>query len=97
MNAPSPWGAGDLISIATGIVVLVLGLVFVERRRNFQSAAVLLGTGISLGPLLLIVFDPVAQIFGYGTSLLSIVLNEGRTTLWWAAFVASLYLVRDIL
>jgi hypothetical protein len=93
----SPWGTGDLISIAIGVIVLASGLIVAEKNRNVQSATILLATGISLGPLLLIIFDPVGQELGYSTRLLSIVLNEGRTTLWWAACVATLYLVRDII
>jgi hypothetical protein len=97
MNNPAPWGEGDLISIAIGILVLVLGLIFVAKHRTVQAATVLLATGISLGPLLLIVLDPLAQELGYSTRLLAIVLAEGRATLWWAASVASLYLIRDII
>jgi hypothetical protein len=78
------------------VVVLILGLSIAPKHRTIQAATVLLATGISLGPLVLIIFDPIAQELGYGTRLLSIVLSEGRATLWWAAAVASLYLVRDI-
>ncbi len=96
MNA-APWGAGVLISICLGLIVLIVGLAIAEKNRNVQSATVLLATGISLGPLLLIIFDPLGQELGFQTRLLSIVLSEGRATLWWAACVASLYLVRDII
>jgi hypothetical protein len=92
----APWGEGDLISITVGVLVLLFGLIFVKKHRNIQSATILLATGISLGPLLLIIFDPVGQELGYSTRLLSIVLAEGRATLWWSAAVASLYLIRDI-
>ena len=73
----SPWGTGDLISIAVGVIVLAAGLILAEKNRNVQSATILLAIGISLGPLLLIIFDPVGQELGYSTRLLSIVLNEG--------------------
>jgi hypothetical protein len=96
MDAP-PWGEGDLISILIGLIVLIFGLMVAEKNRNVQSATVLLATGISLGPLLLIILDPLGQELGYRTRLLTIVLSEGRATLWWAACVASLYLVQDIL
>ena len=96
MNA-APWGIGDLISIAIGVVVLVLGVIFVKRHRTVQAATILLATGILLGPLFLILLDPLGQELGYSTRLLSIVLSEGRATLWWAAAVASLYLIWDII
>jgi hypothetical protein len=93
---PSPWGEGDLISIAIGVIVLMSGLIFAKKHRTVQAATVLLATGISLGPLLLILLDPVGQELGYETRLLGIALQEGRATLWWAAAVAILNLVRDI-
>jgi hypothetical protein len=95
-NDATPWGTGDLISIAIGIIVLLTGLLVAKKNRNVQAATVLLATGISLGPLLLIIADPLGQELGYNTRLLSIVLTEGRATLWWAAAVATLYLLRDI-
>jgi hypothetical protein len=95
MNA-TPWATGDLISIAVGLIVLLFGLCTNPRHRSVQAATVLLATGISLGPLILIIFDPFAQTIGYTPRLLTIVLDEGRATLWWAAVVATLYLVRDI-
>jgi hypothetical protein len=93
----NPWGTGDLISIAVRITVLVVFLLINKKHRSVQGATVLLATGISLSPLGLIIFDPLAQAAGFQDRLLDIVLNEGRATLWWAAAVASLYLVRDIL
>jgi hypothetical protein len=48
-----------------------------------------------LGPLLLILADPFAQRLGFG-SLLKPVLAEGRVSLWWAAAVATLCVLRDL-
>jgi hypothetical protein len=79
-----------------GVLVLLSGLALTPKHRTVQAATVLLATGISLGPLLMIIIDPLAQAFGFQPRLLGLVLAEGRATLWWAAAVASLYLVRDI-
>jgi hypothetical protein len=52
---------------------------------------------MSLGLLLLIAFDPVAESLGLTGSLLEVVLNKGRAALWWAEIVATLYVIRDLL
>lgn len=61
------------------------------------AATVVLASGMSLGPLILIILDPLSATFGVTSSLLEIVLSEGRATLWRAAVVAPLYVVRDLL
>ena len=93
---PSTWGTVDLFAICTGVMALLCGIAFNSQRRNIPQATVLLATGISLGPLLLIVIDPLAQYLGYPNRLIALVLSEGRATLWWACSVAVLYLLRDI-
>jgi hypothetical protein len=95
MNHPG-WGAGDLFSIATGLFVLTLCLCLRPAHRTIPAASVALANGLSLGPLLLIILDPIAQVTGLSGSLLEIVLSQGRVTLWWAAVVASLYVSRDL-
>lgn len=69
----------------------------------------LLAAGLSLAPLLLILVDPLVQATGLsngpiaeslglkGHSLLELVVGEGRAMLWWAAAVASVYVIRDLL
>jgi hypothetical protein len=89
------WGVGDLFSIGVGLLVLGVCLGFVPRHRNVRSVSAVLASGMSLGPLLLIILDPLAELLGVG--LLKIVLEQSRATLWWAAVVASLYVVRDLL
>ncbi len=66
-----------------------------RKHRTAQGATVVLASGISLGPLLLILADPFAAYPGFG-SLLKVVLAEGRATLWWAAAVAAIYVLRDL-
>ena len=92
----TPWGNGDLFSIAIGILVLIAGITIKQRRITIPLMISLLGTGISLGPLLLIICDPFSQYFGFHVKFLEIVLNEGRATLWWASAIAAIYLIRGI-
>lgn len=91
-----PWADGDIVSIAVGILYLPFGLYLRPANRNASGWASLLGTGISLGTLLLIVADPLRQVLGFKPSLLAIALDEGRSTLWWSAACASIYLVKDL-
>ena len=44
----------------------------------------------------MIVLDPFLQLAGAGTSLLDIVVQEGRATLWWAGGVATIHLVKEL-
>jgi len=63
------WGEVDLFSIGLGIGVLLFFLVIRKKHRNVQAATVLLASGISLAPILLILADPFAQRFGFGSLL----------------------------
>ena len=90
------WGAGDLFSIFIGMAVLMVCLCLQPRHRSVPSATVILASGMSLGPLLLIAIDPITESLGLTGSLLQLVLDEGRATLWWAAIVAGLYVIRDL-
>jgi hypothetical protein len=94
--AASPWGTGDIVAICVGAIYLPLGLWLLPVRRTAEGAGLLLATGISLGPLLMIVCDPFVQVFGGSLSLLNIVMQEGRATLWWASAVATIHLVREL-
>jgi hypothetical protein len=91
-----PWAEGDIISICCAIIYLPIGLKLNPAYRDPVGWTVLLGTGISLGTLLLVLIDPLRQMFGLGGSLLAVALDEGRATLWWSAAVAIIYLVKDL-
>ncbi len=91
-----PWGAGDIVAICAAVIYLPLGLWLLPARRSAEGAGWLLATGISLGPLSMIVLDPFLQLAGSKLSLLNIVMNEGRATLWWAAAVATMHLVSEL-
>ncbi len=92
----SPWTVGDLIAVLTSVAYTPLELAIKPGLRNASGIVQLLGTGISLGTLLLVLLDPFRQMAGYHTSLLQIALNEGRATLWVGAAVAVVYLVKDL-
>jgi hypothetical protein len=91
------WGPGDLFSIFTGLVVLLFCLYWQPRHRTVPAATVILASGMSLGPLLLIALDPITESLGITGSLLDVVLNEGRATLWRASIVTALCVVRDLI
>ncbi len=77
-------------------VWLPIGLALNAGYRNAAGWGILLGTGLSLGTLLLVVIDPFRQLAGFTDSLLTIALDEGRATLWWSAAIAIIYLVKDL-
>jgi hypothetical protein len=96
------WGTGDTVAVAGGIIYLILGLCRLPARRTFDGFVVLLATGVSLAPLVMILIDPLFQnistrVFGiqHPTHLIEIVVTEARITLWWASAVAAAYLVKE--
>lgn len=108
-SASYSWAKADIFSIAVAVVVSVFFLATRPKHRSAQGFVTLLGTGLSLGPLLLILLDPAVQYFGLGSyswaaflglhsgdSLLELVIKEGRTILWWGSFVALIYVVKDL-
>lgn len=58
----------------------------------------LLANGIALGPLAMILLDPINKLIGNVVpfDLLHSVMTEARATLWWAAGVASLGIIVSI-
>ena len=91
-----PWSTGDIVSICCAVLYVPFGLLVQPRYRVARGLIELLGTGLSLGMLLLVLLDPLRQLLGFNGSLLAIALDEGRSTLWLSAAVASIYLVRDL-
>lgn len=95
-----PWAVGDVVSICCALVYLP-GLASHRsgaecRLPQCSRLGILLGTGLSLGTLLLVVIDPFRQLAGFTDLLLTIALDEGRATLWWSAAIAIIYLVKDL-
>ncbi len=92
----SPWTSGDLVSVVSAVLYLLLGLAVQPRYRDSSDLLELLGTGLSLGTMLLVLLDPFRQMAGFTTSLLAIALDEERATLWLSAAVATTFLVRGL-
>jgi hypothetical protein len=97
------WGIGDTASAAGGILYLVVGLLRIPARRTFDGFVVLLATGVSLTPLIMILVDPIVQNFTmrllgnqHPPHLIETVTSESRITLWWACAVAAAYLVKEL-
>ena len=96
MKAGVPWSTGDVVEILTALAYVVVGLWLNKANRKFDRIAVLLGTGLSLGPLLLIVADPLLQVLGLELNLVQLVVLQARAVLWWGAAVAVLYIMKDL-
>jgi hypothetical protein len=56
-SEPGAWGVGDTISVAGGVIYLILAWRRLPARRNFEGFTVFLATGVSLAPLILILVD----------------------------------------
>jgi len=101
-SEPGAWGVGDTISVAGGVIYLILAWRRLPARRNFEGFTVFLATGVSLAPLILILVDPIVQSVSHllgiehPPHLIEIVVTEARITLWWASGVAAAYLVKDL-
>ena len=91
-----PWGGGDEFSIATGLVVLSVGLAARQKNRTRERTALLLANGMAVGPLLLIMASPFPQLVGWNIDLLETAINEGRVTIFWAAAYATIHLLLDV-
>ncbi len=93
---PPHWNTGDLFSVGVGLVTLCLRMWLRPAQRTLHGVFLALGGGTSIGPLLLFILDPVAQLAGFHVSLLEIAVEEGRVTLWVGSVVATLYILRDL-
>lgn len=95
------WGRGELISIFIAIILVAVGSFWHRkhiRRPDTDTTAILgglLGNALSVGPLLMIVLDPLHQALEMSMGvvvvkggLLSLMVVEGKTTLFLAAFIA---------
>ena len=95
-TAPTPWGAGDLYTLAIAVVVFLLCCL--HHRDAIQSRDVhtvdlltgLMGSSLTAGPLLMVLLDPVNKTLLHilPVDLLAVVMNEARITLWFACFLA---------
>jgi len=95
--APSglPWGVGDLYTLAIGACIFAFSCFL--HRKSIKKAGhnagplitELMGLSLSIGPLLMILLDPLVKIIPFvRLDLLNVVISESRITLWFSAFVA---------
>lgn len=88
------WGQGDLVTLAIACPVLLIALATHWRaiRTGPQPIGILTnlaGNALCLGPLLMILVDPLnkwLQLFN--ADLLRIVTQQSKLTLWLAALIA---------
>ena len=90
-----PWGRGDLYTLAIGTVIFAAACAF--HRKSIKSAGQnagamiteLMGLSLSIGPLLMILADPLLKALPFvRLDLLNVVISESRITLWFSAFIA---------
>jgi hypothetical protein len=87
------WGRGDLYTLAIGILIFGVAFCFhfktIKKSENHKATIIieLMVTAISLGPLVMILIDPLIKQF-VNLDLLGLVLTQCRMTLWLAAFMA---------
>lgn len=90
------FGIGDLVSIGTAVVFVIVG-VFKPANRSPDRIVLFLANGLAFGTMALVLLSPVFQIAGVKISLLDIAVKEEKLTLWWAAAVAAVNLIWTLL
>ncbi|UEM21707.1 hypothetical protein JL100_002740 [Skermanella mucosa] len=86
----NPWGKGELISLLFGVSFVFFGLLLHRKVLSRDKVFGLAANGLTLGPLVMIVFDPLNKyLMLVDLDLLQIAVTEARLTLWWAALVAA--------
>ena len=105
MQAPLPWSTGDLYTLGIAVVVFLLGCCLHSRAIRAQGTGCtdivvgLMASGLTVGPLLMIVLDPLNKgLFRVlSVDMLGLVMNEARTSLWFACFLALVNTTMSIL
>lgn len=90
------FGIGDLVSIGTAVLFLLLGLLR-PANRTPDRIVLFLANGLSFGAMVLVLLSPASQIFGMKANLLEIAVKEEKLILWWAAAVAAVNLIWTLL
>jgi hypothetical protein len=92
-----PWGRGDLISVGLAAIFVAAGLWLHRRSLTEAKVSGFFANGLTFGPLLMIAIDPINKVLGIvPIDLLRTVVFEARLTLWWAAVVAGLRVMRTL-
>lgn len=90
----SPWGNGELISLVFGVIFVFVGMLLHRKELSRDRVFGLAANGLTMGPLLMIVLDPLNKYIGVvDMDLLQAAISEARLTLWWAALVAAVNMV----
>jgi hypothetical protein len=94
----NPWGNGELISLVFGVIFVFVGMLLHRRELSRDKVFGLAANGLTMGPLLMIVLDPLNKYIGVvDMDLLQAAISEARLTLWWAALVAAVNMVLTLL
>lgn len=86
------FGVGDLVSIGSAVLFLLIGLLRPANRRP-DRIVLFLANGLAFGTMALVLVSPVFQLAGVKANLLDIAVREEKLTLWWAAAVAAVNLI----
>ena len=90
----SPWENGELISLVFGVIFVFVGMLLHRKELSRDKVFGLAANGLTMGPLLMIVLDPLNKYIGaVDMDLLQAAISEARLTLWWAALVAAVNMV----
>lgn len=92
---PVPWGLGDVVTLLIAMVFFTIECLFNWHilKRQDEDGTELLGSlmasGLTVGPMAMILADPLNKIFGLiDADLIGVVMHDARTTLWFACFLA---------
>ncbi|NUB24314.1 hypothetical protein [Azospirillum brasilense] len=92
------WGKGELISIGFGIIFILAGSAINRKGLDVERLTTFMSNGIAFGPLVMIAVDPANQWWQLASiDLFKVAMSEARVTMWWAAVMASFYMLRTLL
>ena len=97
------WNVTDLFSIASALVFTAISVILKPASRTRWGFLSAFGSALALGPLLMMLFDPLAIIahqFGWiaqDPEILRHVVNEARVVLVWSALISTIYIVADLI
>lgn len=91
------WGKGEIISLVFAVSFVIVGGIWNRKMLSRDRVYSLAGNGLTLGPLAMIVADPVNKGLSlFNVDLLQTAMMESRVTLWWAAFSAGLSVILSL-
>jgi hypothetical protein len=90
------WSTADLASILIALGYLLFGLWLDWGNRGADRIIEFLANGLSLGPLLMIVADPLLELSGIRLGPTELVMVQARLVLWWGAAVAAIHILKAL-